>query len=359
MLPSVSDKREIVWVNNLRAICILFVYLAHTESYYGVTSGLSVLYSPFYVNAFFVASGYLFFRKFHDFESKTDVKLFCKKQLANLFFRIVIPSVLFSVILLIPKYIYNGKSLTPSLCAYNILGGMSFWFTSCLAVAQLCLLLMAVAFYKKKHPYIIGAAALCVAAVILRKIQPTPFPWFYKAGMCAVSFLVLGGVFLCWEQSAWMRSPLTFTVFVIGQIIYLFVCTLNIYEIKSAIMNVNFNFTGLVVACWSSILLIYICKMIKPMEILKYIGRNSLTFYFLCGLYPSLFSVLMKKYINISSKAQIGVVLFLALIAVCAAYFSTVILNRYFSWVLDCRILFSKDMKLSAAGSTTVPRKKP
>lgn len=52
------------WVDAIKAICMIAVYLLHSEKYYG-TAGVSYGYvvQPFYVNAFFFVSGYLFFRK--------------------------------------------------------------------------------------------------------------------------------------------------------------------------------------------------------------------------------------------------------------------------------------------------------
>ena len=55
-------NKNILWINILKAICIIGVYFVHTNQYYGtVTSGLNTFIHPFYVNAFFFVSGYLFF----------------------------------------------------------------------------------------------------------------------------------------------------------------------------------------------------------------------------------------------------------------------------------------------------------
>lgn len=57
-------KKDILWINNLRALCILSVFFVHTENYYGYNIGvLDHLVHPFYVNAFFFVSGYLLLRK--------------------------------------------------------------------------------------------------------------------------------------------------------------------------------------------------------------------------------------------------------------------------------------------------------
>ena len=52
------------WIDNVKAICMIGVYLLHSEAYYGYGSvQYGVFFRPFYVNAFFLVSGYLLFRK--------------------------------------------------------------------------------------------------------------------------------------------------------------------------------------------------------------------------------------------------------------------------------------------------------
>ena len=59
-----TQGKDINWINALKALCILFVFLRHSENYYGLDLGwFDGLYQPFYVNAFFFVSGYLLFWK--------------------------------------------------------------------------------------------------------------------------------------------------------------------------------------------------------------------------------------------------------------------------------------------------------
>ena len=58
---------KLFWIDAVKALCMLMVYLLHSEVYYG-TDGVrySYIFLSFYVNAFFFVSGYLFFRKYLD-----------------------------------------------------------------------------------------------------------------------------------------------------------------------------------------------------------------------------------------------------------------------------------------------------
>lgn len=58
------ERKNIVWINSLKAICVIAVFLVHCELYYGFDAGvIDYLVHPFYVNAFFFVSGYLMLRK--------------------------------------------------------------------------------------------------------------------------------------------------------------------------------------------------------------------------------------------------------------------------------------------------------
>ena len=59
-----TQGKDINWINALKALCILFVFLRHSENYYGEDLGwFDSIFLPFYVNAFFFVSGYLLFWK--------------------------------------------------------------------------------------------------------------------------------------------------------------------------------------------------------------------------------------------------------------------------------------------------------
>lgn len=50
------------WIDLTKALCMLGVYLKHSQVYSG-SSDYGFFVNPFYVNAFFFLNGYLFFRR--------------------------------------------------------------------------------------------------------------------------------------------------------------------------------------------------------------------------------------------------------------------------------------------------------
>lgn len=55
---------SINWINILKVLCMVLIYLNHSEFYCGTTIGeFRNIYLPFFVPAFFFVSGYLLFMK--------------------------------------------------------------------------------------------------------------------------------------------------------------------------------------------------------------------------------------------------------------------------------------------------------
>lgn len=59
-----ETRKDILWINYVKAFSIIGVFFVHSGLYYGLFTGsINTFIHPFYVNAFFFVSGYLFFRK--------------------------------------------------------------------------------------------------------------------------------------------------------------------------------------------------------------------------------------------------------------------------------------------------------
>ena len=87
------QSKNIKWINTARALCMISVYLLHSEFYYG-DAGFSYGYAltPFYVNAYFFISGYLLFKKYMKVPGTVCFpKNKYHKMIANVAFRLIIP----------------------------------------------------------------------------------------------------------------------------------------------------------------------------------------------------------------------------------------------------------------------------
>lgn len=115
MMDTNTSNKEIVWIDWVKFICIVFVYWCHVGQLGNNPCPVSIPYGPFFVNAFFFVSGYLIFRK--QLGSKVNTQGFKefftmntsgKGMLPNIFWKIAVPSALFSMIDYIPKRLVGG-----------------------------------------------------------------------------------------------------------------------------------------------------------------------------------------------------------------------------------------------------------
>ena len=187
--------KNLVWIDSVKCLCMLFVYWLHVGTFSAHSLSFPIAYGPFFVNAFFFVSGYLLFRKFKS-DNSLDAKL---RTLKNIFFKICIPSMIFSTIDYIPKNIVNGVPMSVGGFAYDVMLRGTNWFTCALAVAEL-LLVVCFCFSKKVSTWRVLAASIVFFVVGLllmindvRILGNEYLPWFYKSGLMATLFLALGG----------------------------------------------------------------------------------------------------------------------------------------------------------------------
>ena len=56
-------KHRLHWIDTIKAICMIGVYICHCEAYYLGHLRIGHIVTPFYVNAFFWVSGFIIFYK--------------------------------------------------------------------------------------------------------------------------------------------------------------------------------------------------------------------------------------------------------------------------------------------------------
>ena len=127
------------WIDTTRAACMLVIYLFHAYVYCQLFDQrlMGLIYVT--INVFVVVSGYLFYQN-HTADSPRQFSLVA--DVRRVMSRLVWPTVLFAALLFVPKMWFNRADLQWSVFFYNVLGGMTFWFTSALAVTQLLFALL-------------------------------------------------------------------------------------------------------------------------------------------------------------------------------------------------------------------------
>jgi peptidoglycan/LPS O-acetylase OafA/YrhL len=341
---------ELNWINWVKVLCMFFIFVNHAAIYCHVDSGIGHYYFPFFVNAFFVASGYLFFRKYLPKQATwTNRKEWvCSGDggtlLGNVFFRILVPTMLFSALNFFPKKILRGEEILLSdLLNDTVLGG-SIWFTNALAVAELLLFVGLLFRWRRMSQFLLYGLLMACAAYGLFQcggfVSESNVPFYYKSGMSATFLLALGGLYGLHETavdrffSGW-RTVLLPCLFV-G---YLCACTF-FYDFYSGSLDTEpLSVTGLGFIVVSVYLIIRLCKALPGSRFVDYWGRHSIGIYFFCGAIPNIMAVVLAKTVALPPTAYLWLCTFLSLgVALVAVY----ILNRFVPWVYDLRHLTSK-----------------
>lgn len=254
-------RSELAWINTIRALCMIGVYILHTQAYMNADDPiLHYVISPFYVNAFFVVSGYLFFRKWLNVDLGQGVM---RKKLietsSNLFYRLVIPTVVFASIMYIPKLFYHSKGFTFQQYLYDVFGGISFWFTSAMVVSQVILILLLLLRVTRIRYFLVMSVILTLTALICREFNPNPFPWYWKSGMVGVLVMTVGGVIYRLRHYLEQHLSLLGCIGIAG-----YFCSIlyNIFKLEPApcyaIMSVNFNVIGVIVTTLGIIFIFFV-----------------------------------------------------------------------------------------------------
>lgn len=336
-----ESKRNILWINLLKGICMISVYLLHAEVYTGLAwvKSYGFVLQPFYVNAFFFVSGYLLFRKWLSVDGQLVMNRGgCWESLNNLFFRLILPTIIFASILYIPKILFHNGDVSVGKYFYDVWGGISFWFTSALLVSQFVLLTLFLSKNRNIWFYLLISVGLFVFAYWLSRVEITPFPWYYKSGLAATLFLTLGGVYQRYELE--IDSRIGRIGWWIVALVYfnLMIWDFDKHSFDFALMSVKFNFMGMLMTLIGIVFVVGLCKMLNSVRLLEYIGQNSILFYFCSGVVPASLSTLFGMFVEMNYWW----VVVIAFVALCVSCVIVMFVNRYFSFLLDLRLMLGQ-----------------
>ena len=337
---------NINWIDVTKAICMLSVYLIHCSSFANFNTGIiGLLLCTFYVNAFFFVNGYLLFKKQL---SVTNINLKLNdyilagggKMLSNIVFKLLIPTILFSLIEFVPKIMVKGGEFKFCEILLDTVGGCSFWFTSSLVVAQLLIWTLLLTRLKNIWFYFICS---CVAAFIGVKIanggacfipEYPMFPWNYQQGFICMFYVCAGGIYMNYEKAinkATNGYIITLLIFIILGALVLCPYPSFCYSTSTA----DTNLLGAVLSLCSCIALIEVCKLIPYTKFIKFVSKNSIVYYFFSGGLPLIFTRVALHY---SSMDWILLCVVFS-ISFGIATIAVFILQKWMPYLFDLRIL--------------------
>lgn len=340
----IFDKtKNIFWINAVKALCIIAVYFVHCEIYYGFgIPKVNDIIHPLYVNGFFFVSGFLMMRKqLSSPLSNQSVNEYIngggKKLLTNIIYKLAIPTMLFSLMEYMPKKLLRGEQITLHSFFSNTIGGGTYWFTSALVVAELIVLLILITRWKSLLTYFIMGLVTAALGWYLIQIDFHLFgfgrdPWAYRRGLLAVAFMMAGGVY--WRYEEQLAKRMNLSILSILLCVYIIIFGLYPKEFPVLISTMDITFAGYLASLLGCIVLVEICKKMKEIKVLTFIGQYSLCFYFLSGALPMIVTMIAKRFLPVGS---FGVLLVIFLSCLMLAAFVTYVLNKYLPFLFDLR----------------------
>ena len=331
-------KEELNWINCVKAICIILVFFAHSVSISGagIPDWLYWLYDPVYVNAFFFVSGYLLFGKqlskpLADENRKEYVRSGGRNMLGNVFFRIMVPSVIFAIIEYWPKHMIKGGGLSVVSFLTETVGGGTYWFLSALAVAQLLFVILLLTRIRSIWFYM--ACSLALAIVGMKLTGDGGFElWHYRQGLVCTLFLAAGGLYQRYEKPSKIHIGVYvffLSMYVIGSILH------DDNMTGYSAYNCNVSLLGFLWSMVGVLCLVEICKWLPKTAILTFIGRNSILFYMMSGSLP--FLILKLTPVAACGEALSIIITFLISLAVSGLV--SVIIVRHLPFLKDLRAI--------------------
>ncbi len=333
------QRKSIFWINALKALSILIVFFVHCQSYYGyLISAVNQFVYPWYVNAFFFVSGYLLFWKQLSepriLENHSEYVMGGGKTLfLNILFRIVVPSIIFSIIEFVPSCLIQRRGIDLGYALYKTIGGGTYWFTSALVVAELILLLLFCMRKRNIWFYVIGSFAMGITSLLIVHFEIFHNGvWAWRQGLIALVFLALGGLYWRYEKPIdklmkwWFIIPLL-AVYVAMVIL------LKGYN-DPLISTLKIQPLGFITSAIACLLLVWLCKALPEMKPLTFIGQNSIGFYFMSGALPISLSLITQRLLPGYSAVSL---LSIWLACVFTAYIAVFVINRWLPWLWDLR----------------------
>lgn len=328
------NNKNIEWINTGRALCMIFVYIAHCNFYYqNHISPFYFIYKPFYLSFFFFLSGFLFFKDLDNFPYYKKIK--------NIACKLIWPAIVFPSLIWIPKAFAHSNEVSVYAYLIDIFGGTAAWFVSTLIIAQLLSLVLIKCFKTRLSVMLVISFVTMLSAFALHTIQPEPFPWYYKSGMIALFFLVLGG--LTRKYYHFIARFISTKYFIISAVIYLGLMLYNYYYLGyfQAIMSVKYDNIplGIVSNLLGIFFMLQLSHALPIVKWIQYIGKNSLLFYFFGGGVPLVVGQLAMRFIPFDGYLMTAIVTMLCLALLFPISY---VINRYLPWLLDFSLIIKR-----------------
>lgn len=328
------------WIDSLKGMAIILVIIGHLNN---ISSELDRYIYSFHMPLFFFISGYLF-----NFEKYVDIG---KEYLVKKIYSLIVPYFFFSVISYV-FYIIMDSLYQPQIqnidvfkegILFNIyvilfsangyLINTPLWFLPCLFVTEILFFILR-KYFKHDYMFVVIIVLFSFIGFLYPKHVLLTMPWDVDTAFTAIVFYSTGYFFRRNYENILFRTNYFFILF-----LFLIHITLSFINPRVDMHHLNNYFLFYIMAFSGILIYTYIFKMIKPSNILKFYGNNSLT---ILGFHYLILSILkyllppLFKFLNLEISEKIILIIKIGLTLLIFIPI-IIITNRYFPYVMGKR----------------------
>ena len=277
-----KSTHRIVWIDQLRALCIELILWFHTEIY---CTGADVVPYDLYVAdalcTFYFLSGYLFYN---------GCLFSLKRKMQSILRSIVVPYFFFTLLLCLPKALFHD--ISPYSLLLQIVKGNGSWFVSSLITAEV---VFSCALWLKKAwvIHMLAAIALTIAMLLTgTDLSAHHNYWNFHNALIGLVFICLGYEYHRHEE----RFQFLHRTSSLMILLFVFVI-IKIYILKS---GTSLLIEPVAISNYAVFMLNMLCTL--PLAVglaqrlpaarwLQWTGQRTLVYYFFCGAIPAAVSM--------------------------------------------------------------------
>lgn len=279
------------WVDMGKGISMLMVILFHVEGsgvYYNLDISRYFLY--FRMPFFFFLSGYLFVSDINNFR--------LNKKILQIFRGIIWTYFVFTFIVLIPKALLHGYPVTEGV--KRIILGYASWFVVVLGVSQV---IFSFILWKIKNVHLLAIIILLFlgGGYLLNQYVDISLPFYLNIVGPVLFFFGMGFLYRQYEylfdSLIANRRGVLFFVFLLIYVVLILVndSFLKIDNILGG-NHSNYYYLYVVYAIVGIIMMLLLSQMLPLINLLSYVGKNSLVFYYFNGGMIAIIGLILENY---------------------------------------------------------------
>lgn len=328
--PNISSR--LPYLDTLKGISMILVMLSHTA----IPNGIAIIFKPFFLSVFFVVSGYTF-------NIKRNFREFIINKIKTLLF----PAFSLGLIQIILSYILTfseqdsfGNQIL-ELLLQNGGQGSKMWFVFALFIFSLVFYFI-VKHLKRTISVIIIALCGCAICLFYNYNIGISFPWYINLIGLGCFWMTIGYLWRIFSQYNSQNSEkvdkLEWFGLIFNFAIYLTIIVIHIYRWNDIYVSFRVFSSPIWLYIIESIAgTVSICLLLKRLptyKIFAFIGQNTLVYFAFHGKVQRIIEVGCQK-IHIEGFIEVLLILLMQCITLA---FASIIINRYFPFLVGKKI---------------------